>query len=620
MEDAINKALKFDNEILIERFIDGYEFSIIVIQDISGIPIPLFPTEIVINDRTNPIYTRLKKYMPGSGASHRTPASFSDKQIDLIRDQAYDIFLKLNISDWARFDGFLTSDGNIIWSDLNGIPGFGMDSLLFQQSSLFGLDHENFSIFLLLKVAAKSNLQITGISEKRFDAQKVYVLGGGSTSEKQVSRMSWMNVIQKLKCSHHFDIHPVFVDINNDYFEVPSFLTLQHTIEEIECIIKSDFSFVDAANKASVIASMASKTFNQIRKKGSQYPPKKMTLDEISREADFVFIALHGGFGENGQLQLALDNLKTPYNGSGPYVSELCMDKNKTSMFLDDLKIPNFRGSKNFVVDFRKQFSKYISNITQIRTAITSGMSFDVICDTFDLSRFLSAVRERGEQWQQSLTSPKGLVLKPLSDGCSSGVFLWRVGDDGLAIYILCALANINSIAWSYFKGNYESIPDEIMLRLPFESSDLLLIEELHEADDKLNLIELTIAVHGHSGQMQALVPSETRKDFDLLTLEEKFCKGVGVNITPSDKLSSEQIFSIQKRVIAFANSLKIDGYARIDLMYFIDSDDLVLIEVNTLPGLSSATVTFTQALVTENFQMPPSEFLESLIQIKMFR
>jgi hypothetical protein len=51
--------------------------------------------------------------------------------------------------------------------------------------------------------------------------------------------------------------------------------------------------------------------------------------------------------------------------------------------------------------------------------------------------------------------------------------------------------------------------------------------------------------------------------------------------------------------------------------MYYIDSDELVLIEVNTLPGLSAATVTFTQALVTPGFEKAPSEFCEALMLVK---
>ena len=50
--------------------------------------------------------------------------------------------------------------------------------------------------------------------------------------------------------------------------------------------------------------------------------------------ADFVFIALHGGEGENGCVQGALQMLDIPYNGSGVFTSALCMDKHRTNALL----------------------------------------------------------------------------------------------------------------------------------------------------------------------------------------------------------------------------------------------------------------------------------------------
>ncbi len=45
---------------------------------------------------------------------------------------------------------------------------------------------------------------------------------------------------------------------------------------------------------------------------------------------DLVFIALHGGAGENGQIQALLDFLRIPYTGSGMEASSLCMNKQLT--------------------------------------------------------------------------------------------------------------------------------------------------------------------------------------------------------------------------------------------------------------------------------------------------
>ena len=156
-------------------------------------------------------------------------------------------------------------------------------------------------------------------------------------------------------------------------------------------------------------------------------------------------------------------------------------------------------------------------------------------------------------------------------------------------------------------------------LRMPPDRiSDIIVEEFLGSRKTNDNIVEITVAVLGRTGQMVSMVPSETLNDFGVLTVEEKFCKGGGTNLTPPPSFSSEMVYSIQKRISAFSNQLGIDGYARIDAMYNIKSDELILIEVNSLPGLSPATVTFTQALVTPGIRKKPSEFLKTLVDLKL--
>jgi len=75
-------------------------------------------------------------------------------------------------------------------------------------------------------------------------------------------------------------------------------------------------------------------------KVGTQ-PPTTAALDELERqfllsemgrlpevrEADVLFLALHGGRGEDGTVQAILETLGVPYTGSGPLASGLGMDK-----------------------------------------------------------------------------------------------------------------------------------------------------------------------------------------------------------------------------------------------------------------------------------------------------
>lgn len=72
---------------------------------------------------------------------------------------------------------------------------------------------------------------------------------------------------------------------------------------------------------------------------------------------DCAFLALHGWFGEDGQIQAILEELKMPYTGSGPQASRTAMDKTASrEVFLKaDLTIPRCKileKSKGRVKDF----------------------------------------------------------------------------------------------------------------------------------------------------------------------------------------------------------------------------------------------------------------------------
>ena len=69
------------------------------------------------------------------------------------------------------------------------------------------------------------------------------------------------------------------------------------------------------------------------------------TLAALPRDVDAAFIALHGGWGENGGVQAALDALKIPYTGPGVQASQIAMDKVKTKMVLEMKNVPTAKWS-----------------------------------------------------------------------------------------------------------------------------------------------------------------------------------------------------------------------------------------------------------------------------------
>ena len=68
----------------------------------------------------------------------------------------------------------------------------------------------------------------------------------------------------------------------------------------------------------------------KIEKNGS-WP---ISIEKLKRKADVAFIAMHGEYGEDGQIQSLLETFKIPYTGSGPIESALAMDKERASILL----------------------------------------------------------------------------------------------------------------------------------------------------------------------------------------------------------------------------------------------------------------------------------------------
>ena len=108
--------------------------------------------------------------------------------------------------------------------------------------------------------------------------KRIAVLMGGTSSEREVSLMSGKNVAEALKTLGKYEVIPV--DIKDD------------------------------------------------------------TLDAMPKDVDAAYIALHGGWGENGGVQAALNALKIPYTGPGVLASQIAMDKVKTKMVLEMKNVP----------------------------------------------------------------------------------------------------------------------------------------------------------------------------------------------------------------------------------------------------------------------------------------
>ena len=80
-----------------------------------------------------------------------------------------------------------------------------------------------------------------------------------------------------------------------------------------------------------------------LQEAGFDAVPMVLDVDRIERLPDgteAVFIALHGGYGENGGVQEDLDRLGIPYTGPGAAANRITIDKIATKRVLENAGVP----------------------------------------------------------------------------------------------------------------------------------------------------------------------------------------------------------------------------------------------------------------------------------------
>ena len=78
---------------------------------------------------------------------------------------------------------------------------------------------------------------------------------------------------------------------------------------------------------------------------------KKEVIEKV-QGLDFVFLALHGEFGEDGSIQALLESIGMNYSGCGVLTSALCMDKKQTKRIL---KSEGIRVAKDIKISLKNK-------------------------------------------------------------------------------------------------------------------------------------------------------------------------------------------------------------------------------------------------------------------------
>lgn len=147
---------------------------------------------------------------------------------------------------------------------------------------------------------------------------KLGVIFGGMSTENEVSCVSGVSVIKNLN-KEKYDIFPIYIDKNGNWFEVQNLEKIEKIGDELENRnpIENVMKFL--------------KTF------------------------DVIFPVLHGLYGEDGTIQGVFELLKVPYVGCGVLASSVGMDKVYSKIIFDKAGI-----SQTKYVYVRKYNDEYV--------------------------------------------------------------------------------------------------------------------------------------------------------------------------------------------------------------------------------------------------------------------
>lgn len=144
---------------------------------------------------------------------------------------------------------------------------------------------------------------------------RIVVLAGGISTERDVSISSGCLVAEALRKKGH---QVVLLDVFTGYEE---------NICDIDALFEENYSFTENVAVGKTISDISAVKQNRLDK-SNRYIGRNVI--EICSEAEITFLALHGGEGENGQLQATLDLFGIKYTGSGYLGSALAMNKGLT--------------------------------------------------------------------------------------------------------------------------------------------------------------------------------------------------------------------------------------------------------------------------------------------------
>ena len=129
-EEAKKEAFLYDDEVVVEEYIKGREFSVGVMDGVALPVIEIAPLQ--------GFYDYKNKYQAGS-AIETCPAELSAEKTEEMQEYAEKAFKILRLKNYARMDFMMNESGDLFCLEANTLPGMTPTSLLPQEAAAAGI-------------------------------------------------------------------------------------------------------------------------------------------------------------------------------------------------------------------------------------------------------------------------------------------------------------------------------------------------------------------------------------------------------------------------------------------------------------------------------------------------
>lgn len=140
LETAIQDAFNYDNQVLLEQFIDGPEYTVSLVQG-RALPSIRMSTPHTFYDYAAKYHDNTTEYF--------CPSGLSDSQEAELATLCSEAFYALSGKGWGRIDVMQQSDGSFCLLESNTVPGMTEKSLVPKAAKVAGMNFDSLTLAIL---------------------------------------------------------------------------------------------------------------------------------------------------------------------------------------------------------------------------------------------------------------------------------------------------------------------------------------------------------------------------------------------------------------------------------------------------------------------------------------